>query len=51
MIGYNAGSSGIYSLDGASLYAASEYVGYNGSGIFTQTGGTHAIYNNDLYLG
>ncbi|MGO9113049.1 MAG: hypothetical protein ACLP9L_27775 [Thermoguttaceae bacterium] len=51
----NAGSSGTYNLSGnGQLSAPSEYVGYSGTGTFTQSGGTNNIngyYNNSLYLG
>ena len=43
-LGGNAGSSGAYNLNGtAFLSAGSEYVGNNGSGTFTQSGGTNAV--------
>ena len=35
---------------GGSLAAGSEYVGFSGTGAFTQTGGTNAV-TSDLYLG
>ncbi len=49
-VGYNPGSSGAYSLSGTAglsvfLYygpAAGEYIGYSGSGAFTQSGGWNA---------
>ena len=38
-LGYNAGATGVYNLSGAGqLIANSQYVGYNGTGLFTQTG-------------
>jgi hypothetical protein len=43
-LGWNNGSSGTYNLSGGSLStgnSATEYVGYSGSGSFTQTGGTN----------
>ena len=44
-------SNGAYTLGGSSLLAAAtEYIGYSGSGSFTQTGGTHAV-SSVLYLG
>ena len=58
-MGYNSGSSGTYSLIGGSISLPgvnsgisfpSMYVGYSGTGTFTQTGGTNAISSN-LYLG
>ena len=54
-LGYNAGSSGAYNLRGSGLLSAvSEYIGYSGTGAFTQTGGTNNISNSSygaLYLG
>ena len=46
-LGYNAGSSGSYSMSGGSLFATGgiECVGYSGSGSFTQSGGTHTAAN------
>ena len=43
-LGYNAGSSGTYNLSGSGLLSAgySEYIGYSGSGSFTQSGGTNS---------
>ena len=58
-LGYNAGSNATYNLDDGQLSAtgtlyytspAGEYVGYSGTGTFTQSGGTNAIANA-LYLG
>ena len=49
-LGYNAGSSGTYSLSGGQLSASYEYVGYSGTGTFTQSGGTNSI-SYYLYLG
>lgn len=42
-LGYNLGDSGTYQMSGASsnLNAEYEYIGYNGTGQFTQTGGTN----------
>ena len=44
-LGYNAGSSGTYNLSGGGLLSAAqnEYVGYSGTGTFTQSGGTNII--------
>ena len=51
-LGYNAGASGAYTLSGGSLDVAEMYVGYDGSGAFTQTGGTASIYARvTLHLG
>ena len=42
-LGYNANSLGTYSLGGSGLLVPGElYVGYNGTGIFNQSGGTNA---------
>jgi C1A family cysteine protease len=49
-LGYNAGSSGTYTLSGGSLRAAYQYAGYSGSGIFNQSGGTNTV-GGSLYLG
>ena len=55
-LGYEVGSTGIYTLSGGQLsapsssYRYSEYVGYFGKGFFTQTGGTHTIASS-LCLG
>ncbi|HBO45695.1 MAG TPA: hypothetical protein DD670_17565 [Planctomycetaceae bacterium] len=41
-VGYNAGDSGTYQLSGSgTLRIGREYVGYNGTGTFTQLGGTN----------
>ena len=48
------GSSGTYSLGGSGLLSAvSEYIGYSGSGAFTQSGGTNTMSGNygGLYVG
>ncbi len=53
-LGYNAGSIGTYNLGGNGflLPGANEIVGDNGSGNFTQSGGTNTIPSgNILYLG
>jgi fibronectin-binding autotransporter adhesin len=43
-VAYGAGSMGTYALNGGTLYAPqSEFIGYNGTGTFTQTGGTNTI--------
>jgi hypothetical protein len=43
--------NGTYILSGTgSLMANSEFIGYSGIGVFTQTGGTHTV-NGDLILG
>ena len=43
-MGFNATGSGSYNLSGSGyLVAPTEYVGYFGSGAFTQTGGTNSV--------
>ena len=55
-LGNNSGDNGAYNLSGGSLAVSSgvlngaEYIGYNGNGVFTQTGGTHTV-PVPLYLG
>ncbi len=53
-LGYNAGSSGTYTLTGLGQLSAwwdnGECVGCSGTGTFTQSGGTNAI-SYDLWLG
>jgi hypothetical protein len=49
-LGYNPGITGSYSLGGTgSLESETEYVGYGGTGTFTQSGGTNTL-TNDLTL-
>ena len=49
-LGNNAGGSGAYNLSGSGqLSASSVYVGYSGTGTFTQSGGTNST--SGLYLG
>jgi hypothetical protein len=44
LLGYNSGSSGTYNLSGTgNLSAGYEFIGWSGTGTFTQTGGTNAI--------
>ena len=44
LIGADSGSSGTYSLSGSGLLsAASETIGYYGTGSFTQSGGTNSL--------
>ena len=58
-LGYNPGSSGTYTLSGTGLLSATaQYVGYSGTGSFTQSGGTNSLaynggayFNAGLYLG
>ena len=49
ILGYNAGSSGTYSLSGSGQVSAFAFVGYSGTGTFTQSGGTNST--SYLYLG
>ena len=54
LLGINSGGSGNYNLSGSGLLnvagvEASEYVGYSGTGSFTQSGGTNTL--GLLYLG
>lgn len=50
-LGYNSGSNGTYNLNNTgSLSAGYEYVGYAGTGIFNQSGGTNTL-SGDLHLG
>jgi len=49
-LGYNPNSSGSYQLSAGTLSVNNEVVGYNGSGTFTQFGGTHTV-NTNLVLG
>ena len=50
-LGGNAGSSGTYSLSGSGLLSANtEYVGWSGTGSFTQSGGTNTL-SSYLYVG
>ena len=49
-VGYNSGSNGSYCLSGGSLSVPYAYVGYSGTGTFTQSGGTNTI-SNALCLG
>ena len=44
--GYHAGSNGTYALEGIkNLSAETEHIGYDGTGSFTQNGGTHTVSN------
>ncbi len=55
-LGYNPASSGYYSLSDGTLNCSavggpgSEYIGYEGSGTFVQTGGTNSVSGN-VYVG
>ena len=52
-VGFSAGSSGAYSLSGSGLLYApgNEYVGFNGTGSFMQSGGTNNSLSGSLNLG
>ncbi len=52
-LGFQAGATGSYTLSGSALLSGngSEYVGFSGSGAFTQLGGTNNIRSSPLYLG
>jgi hypothetical protein len=52
-LGYNAGSTGTYTLSGGgSLAGGFEYVGLSGTGIFNQTGGSNTMAgNSQLFVG
>src|SRR5205823_7036908 len=55
VLGYNAFSSGLYTLAGSGALAitgasGNEIIGKDGLGTFIQTGGTHTI-SNGLYIG
>ena len=51
-LGYNPGSLGIYNLSGGSLAATcGEIIGYIGSGVFNQSGGSNACGNLTLGYG
>jgi len=54
-LGFWGGSSGTYELQAGTLVAKNEYVGIDGQGVFTQTGGLHTVGDTiaktgDLYL-
>ena len=49
-LGHDSGSSGTYNLSGGSLSAGFGFVGYQGVGVFNQSGGIVRISNN-LQLG
>jgi fibronectin-binding autotransporter adhesin len=53
IVGYNAGSSGTYSLSGTGqiyLGDVAESIGYSGTGMFLQSGGNNTT-NTNLFLG
>lgn len=45
-IGYGNESSGSYELNNGELISQNTYVGHNGTGTFTQRGGTHTVSNS-----
>ncbi len=49
-IGYQAGSSGVYSLSGGTLGMYFQVVGYSGTGTFNQSGGSNSMAELDLGL-
>lgn len=50
-LGHDVGSNGTHILSGVDQISTDrEYVGYSGTGVFTQTGGVHTI-GNDLSIG
>jgi autotransporter-associated beta strand protein len=50
-LGYTSGSSGTYILsETGNLSSSSEYVGYSGTGTFTQSGGSHTIYPMNIRI-
>ena len=49
-VGYSSGSNGAFTMDNITLTAGNENIGYNGTGIFTQTAGTNTV-TGDLSLG
>ena len=51
-LGNDTGGSGTYTLSGTGiLTAGGEYIGYSGSGAFTQSGGTNTVTLGNLSLG
>ena len=48
-LGYEAGSTGTYSLEGGTLSALTQYVGYGGTATFQQSGGTNTV-GSGLYV-
>jgi fibronectin-binding autotransporter adhesin len=51
-LGNTFGSTGTYTLSGGSLATANyEFVGYGGTGIFNQTGGTNTLVKNNFFAG
>ena len=54
-LGYSAGSSGTYTLSGTAQLSltnySTEYIGYSGTGNFTQSGGVNDVGSSQLCLG
>ena len=50
-LGSNVGSNATYSLSGGSLSVPNEFVGYSGTGTFTQSGGTNTAGKLTLAYG
>ena len=54
-LGYNSGSSGTVNLSGGNFSTigkfAHQYVGYNGTGVFNQSGGTNTVGTAGLWIG
>jgi len=50
VIGYGVGSVGTYVLSGAGAFVApqSEFIGFNGGGTFTQSGGTNTVQSGNI---
>ncbi|HEX3601560.1 MAG TPA: hypothetical protein VHU84_15520 [Lacipirellulaceae bacterium] len=50
-VGYGAGSSGTYIMSGGTFTAAqNEFVGYSGTGVFNQSGGTNTIVSTSAFF-
>lgn len=55
ILGSNSGSKGIYNMSGGTIshtgvFAQHDYIGYYGTGIFNQTGGSHSSWGNSIGL-
>ena len=52
LLGYNAGATGTYNLSGTGILFSTHdiYIGYGGTGIFNQSGGTHYVTNDDYLV-
>ena len=51
-LGTTPAASGMYNLTGGSLFGGNpEFIGYSGSGCFTQSGGTNSVSSNNLVIG